>query len=243
MSCLDVKRILLAAPRERSARDVAHISTCAACAPLAAAAADLDRALEQAVLVSVPDSLADRVLLRRDWRQRRRTRLVAVTAAAMVLAVISALQFRQAPPELQAVGARHPAVAAISEVVREHERAAAVGPGLDADDDLRRLGLSLPRAEGRAEYLGDCHVAGSRECEHIVVTTARDRANVLLVPDLPRVQRLLVADQRMVALMNAARTGGFIVVAHSAESATRVEKLLLREPVEPQTYIDPTEAP
>ena len=243
MSCLDVNRILLAAPRERTASDVAHIFACTACGLLAAASAELDRKLERALAVPVPDSLADRILLGHHWRRRRKLRMMLAAASVLPIAgLVLALLYRP-PQALQTVGEKHPAVAAIAEVVRESERAGPPGPRVSAQDDLRRAGLNLPAAEGRAEYVGECHIAGSTACEHIVVTTPRDQANVLLVPGLPPAKRLLVADRRMVALMNAAPAGGFIVVAASAESATRVETLLLRSPVEPVTTIVSTEAP
>jgi hypothetical protein len=193
-----------------------------------AAAPDLDRALEDTLLVATPDSLADRLLLAHVWRRQRRKRIAVAAAAVAAIAAALAVQLYRPPPELQTLGAKHPAVAAIAEVVREHQRVGPPAPRRPADDDLRRLGLALPRGEGEAQYVGECRLAGGTRCEHIVVTTAREQVNVILAPDLPAVQRVLVADQRLVALMNAARTGGFIVVADSADAARRVERLLLR---------------
>ena len=199
-----------------------------------AAAPDLDRALEETLLVATPHSLADRLLLTHVWRRQRRKKIAVVAASVAVVAAALALQLYRPPPTLQALGAKHPAVAAIAEVVREHQRVGPHPAGRPADDDLRRLGLGLPRGEAHAQYIGDCRLAGGTRCEHVVVTTAREQASVILAPDLPVVQRVLVADQRMVALMNAARRGGFIVVADSADAARRIEKLLLRSAVKPE---------
>jgi hypothetical protein len=243
MSCLDVRRILLAAPRERTATDFAHIVVCPPCARLAASADDFERALERAVLVEAPDSLADRILLAREWRARRIGRMAVAIMAALTIAALLVAQLYQPPAALQTLGAKHPAVAAITEVLRQRDRAAPSAGRPAANEDLRRLGLNLPASEGRAEYVGECHLADSTACEHIVVTTARERASVLLVPHVPAAKRLMVADRRMVALMSATPAGGFIVVAESPESARRVEKLLLRPPVEAEAHNESTEIP
>lgn len=235
MSCFQVARILLAAPRERTADHIVHICACARCARLAAAAAILDRELEQALLVDVPDSVADRVLIGHRWRRRRKGRIAVAAIAAVLTAALGLTQLYRPAPALRTVDARHPAVAAIAEVVRERGRRGPPLPRPDADVDLRRVGLNLPASEGRSEYVGACRVAGSIRCEHIVVITAQEQTSVLLVPDLPPLQRVLVADRRMVALLTASRSGGFIVVASSAASATRVEKLLLRSAAAPET--------
>jgi len=189
---------------------------------------DPDVALEETLLVAAPDSLPDRLLLAYEWRQRRNKKRIVAAAAAAVLAAVAALVVYSPPPTLQTLGARHPAVAAIAEVVEAQRRVGPPAPRAGVYDDLRRLGLDLPRDAARVEYVGECRLVP--RCQHIVVATARDRADVILAPDLPKVARMLVADQRKVALMSAARTGGFIVVGDSADAARRIEKLLRSAP-------------
>jgi hypothetical protein len=233
MGCLEIERMLLAAPRERSAIDRMHIDRCVKCTRVAAAASELDAALETALLIATPDSLADRLLLAHAWRRRRRKRTALVAAALVLASGLLALQLYRPPPALYTLSAKHPAVAAIAEVVREHQRVGPPAPRRPVGDELRRVGLGIP-SDARAEYVGECRLGDGVRCQHIVVTADLTQADVILAPDLPAVQRVLVADQRMVGLMNAAATGGFIVVASSPDAARRIEKLLLRSRTKPE---------
>lgn len=233
MGCLEIERMLLGAPRERSAIDRMHIDRCAKCSRVAAAACDLDAALEASLLVPTPDSLADRLLLAHTWRQRRRKRSALAAAALAAATGVLALQLYRPPPALYTLSARHPAVAAIAEVVREHQRVGPPAPRRPGGAELRRIGLGLP-GDAHAEYVGECRLGDGGRCEHLVVTADLTQADVILAPDLPAVQRVLVADQRLVGLMNAAATGGFIVVASSPDAARRIEKLLLRSRARPE---------
>ena len=92
---------------------------------------------------------------------------------------------------------------------------------------FRRLGLTAPTGETRADYVGRCHIGPSSECAHVVLTTGGERASVMLVADYPATERVLVSDQRMFALMNTAGDGVYIVVAASPAAAKRMEKFLV----------------
>lgn len=50
----------------------------------------------------------------------------------------------------------------------------------------------------------------------------------MLVPDYPFADRTVVSDRRMVALVNPAGTGGYIV---AASTARRMERLLIKSRV------------
>ena len=63
MNCLESRRTLTADPRRRSRRLDAHLSTCGTCRNVAAGLAQLDVDIADAASVSVPEALAERILL------------------------------------------------------------------------------------------------------------------------------------------------------------------------------------
>jgi hypothetical protein len=230
--------MLLASPRERSAGHQAHITTCDGCTKLALRLADLDRSIESAALVPVPDALAHRVLLRR--RKPSFSRYAAAAAVAVLSMGIGliAVDVVDAPgftKTVQAVGPTHPAVIAIAEVIDEDsvlDQGAGARSGAHMEHGLKRLGLSLKPGAGVAHHVGACRIEGAAECEHIVLSTPEAHANVMLVPDYPLTDRVLVTDRRMVALVSPVARGGYIVVADSVKAAKSVEKLFVRDPLQ-----------
>ena len=232
MNCLDSRRSLLAAPRERSAEHAAHIAACDDCARLARRLTDLDARIGDAAMVPVPDALAHRVLLAR----RRRPLRQYAAAAAIVLAsavAVSAPQLWDAftpTTPAEAVGPTHPAVSAIALVLEQLpaylDEAHSDDPAA-MTDALKRLGLSMKHDGAAVEYAGKCYLP-SGECEHLVLNTPDGQVSVILVPDYPVGSRVLVADRRMTALVSPAGSGGYIVVAGSPKVAKRAEKLFVK---------------
>ena len=230
MNCLQSRRLLLAVPREQSSEHRAHIQACATCATLAQRLPELERRIEDAVLVPVPDALTHRILLRRHGRRIWQYAAAAAVAIASVLGWLWAADVVEAPDfprTLQVVGPMHPAVAAIAEVMDDAARPATTDSA-EMEAGLKDLGLMLKRGQTSAHYVGKCHIEGSIECEHIVLSTPDASANVMLMPDYPLTDRMLVSEGRMVALVNPAGKGSYIVVAKSPKIAKRVSKLLVR---------------
>ncbi len=71
MFCLESWRRLLAAPREQSEAQRRHLASCPRCAALERRLAILERQLQDAALLAVPEALADRILLQ--FHRRRRS--------------------------------------------------------------------------------------------------------------------------------------------------------------------------
>jgi hypothetical protein len=236
MNCLQSRRLLLSSPRERSAAHQAHISTCERCANLALRLGDLDRSIENAALVPVPDALTHRILLRqgepRTWRYAAAA-AVALLSIGISLVAAEVVEAPGFPTTVQAVGPTHPAVIAIAEVVEDSGSLdRTTRNDAHMEHGLKRLGLSLKPGAAVA-HIGACRIEGAAECEHIVLSTPEAYANVMLVPDYPLSDRVLVTDRRMVALVSPAARGGYIVVADSVKAAKSVEKLFVRgDPVQ-----------
>lgn len=231
MNCLQSRRILLATPRERSPEHQRHVDACAECTAFGRQMTDLDRQIDEAVMVPPPDALSHRILLTHGHNPMRQYAAAAIVAGFAAFIGLFAGHFLD--PEfgdtVDAVGPTHPAVVAIAEVVDERPVFVQnTRDPVELEQGLKRLGLALRPGEASARYVGKCHIDGSASCDHIVVTTADAHANVMLVPDSPLPERVLVADRHMVALVNPTGRGGYIVVADSARTAKRMEKLFVK---------------
>lgn len=230
MNCLTCRRLLLASPREHDAEQLEHIATCASCGRLMTKLADLDRSIEDAALVPVPEALAHRVFFARRQRPVWRYAAAAVLVLAMMvsaLVLVEVLDMNPLSDRVQAVGPAHPAVAAIAIVANDRLELAQEGDDAEMHHRLKQLGLELRQSEVHAYYAGKCHMS-SGECDVIVLDTPEARATVVLVPDYPITARMVVADRRMIALANPARSGGYIVVADSPQIAKRMQRLFVR---------------
>ena len=233
MNCLQVRRSLLAAPRERDAGLDAHLEACGDCARLAGRLTDLDSRVAEAALVPVPDALADRVL--RAGRRTPRWRYYAAAASVLVAVALGLAGPRlwdasSLSSPMEAVGPTHPAVTAIAMVVEQQPAYLDEARGLDLgamEEGLRRLGLSLKKDGVKVDYAGKCYMPDTA-CDHLVLETADGHVTVILVPDYPVGSRVLVVDRRMTALVSPAGSGGYIVVASSSKVAKRTEKLFVK---------------
>jgi hypothetical protein len=230
LNCFACRRLLLGSPREQSAEQRAHLAECEACTRLMTELADLDWQIEEAALVPVPEAIAHRILLaqhpRPVWHYAA---AAAVVFAAIALAWILPRVYDGAllAKPVETVGPSHPAVAAISLVMDDRAKLAHEGDTAEMDERLKQLGLKLDSRDVHAHYAGRCQLPGV-ECDLIVLEAADGRANVVLVSDYPIADQVLVADRRMIALVNPAKSGGYIVVADSPKVAKRMQRLFRR---------------
>lgn len=233
MNCLDTRRHLVAAPRERTKAQEAHLANCEDCARFAGELAALDRKINKALRLPVPEGLPARIALTRVYPKRS---LYAIGAAAALLITASAGVltmgvFDANEPTLAAevVGPTHPAVAAIAMVLDQEptllKERRSLAPGM-LEERLKPLGLSLKESGLSARYVGKCEIAG-RECEHIVLVTPEGFVSVLLMAHERPSSRVLVVDRRMAALLSPAPTGAYIVVADSPKAVRRARKLFV----------------
>lgn len=221
--------MLLAAPRDWSEEQREHLAHCDECARLMSDLTELERGMQDATAVAVPDALADRILLA---RRPRHTSHYAAAALVLLTAgfgsYFGATIFDDVPlrPPIHAVTPTHPAVAAISLVAEERFDLPHSGDKAEMHEELERLGLAV-KHDATAFYAGRCRMNGM-DCEMILVSKADLYGRVLLIPDFPGAKRMLVSDRQLIALVHPARNGAYIVVADSADTARRIEKLLVR---------------
>lgn len=216
------------------------MAQCAACAALARKVEQFDAEIRGAVLVPVPEGLAERVLLRHKVRKPARFggfRLgVWALAASLIVALGAVIQLYRADTGDQeriataaAVGEGHAAIAAISYVL-DHEpqllEANVSGDPAAMKSALARLGLNLPAEGTTVRYLGKCPVPRG-DGEHLVLQTPFGRVTLILVPEQSLGPRVVVAYRDHTALVNPVRSGSYIVVADSLRNIKQLEKLLM----------------
>jgi hypothetical protein len=235
MNCLEYRRRTLADPRRSTIEQRRHAAQCTDCAAFGARMTDLDLDIEAAAYVRIPDGLTERVMLARPRPRHRR--MVWLAAAAVVLASVAlgimvpaALEALDSPLPAEAVGATHPAVAAISLVVEREPVLLKEGRRGDAgvlEARLKHLGLALPGGSTAVRYIGRCELSGG-DCDHLVLITPDGHASVILVPGEHTPGRVLISDRRMIALLSPAGSGAYIVVAESPRAVKRAQKLLVK---------------
>lgn len=216
------------------------MAQCAACAVLAREVERFDAEIRGAMLVPVPEGLAERVLLRRKVRARSRFggfRIgVWALAASLIVALGAVIQVYRADNGDQeriataaAVGEGHAAIAAISYVL-DHEpqllKANVSGDPAVLESAIARLGLNLPSEGTTVRYLGKCPVP-SGEGEHLVLQTPFGQVTLILVPEQSLGPRVVVAYRDRTAAVNPVGSGSYIVVADSLRNVKQLEKLLM----------------
>ena len=235
MNCLEFRRLVLTGPRQITAERQAHLERCTRCAEFAQNVAHDEAAIEQAMLVPVPEGLAERVLLRHGIRSPNRWGTLAL-AASLLVAVGVAFYSHEAPRQgdeivsAQLAGASQHAMAAISYVL-DHEpqllKENRAGDPKVMRAALSELGLSLPANIGSVRYLGSSVLPDGSRGEHIVLQTPYGQVTLILMPDQFLASRVAVSDRNLQALVAPRRQGCYLLIADSTQTLERVEAMLL----------------
>lgn len=236
MNCIDFRRLILAEPRALSPEQQAHAAQCDTCAAFAKEIGDLNGQITEAVLVPVPESLDERVLLRQRIRRPARLAMLALAASIMLGAGVTLLVYQEQRPAGEQViagstlGGEHPVVAAISYVLDQEPQLLRTNRTGDPDvmrNALFRLGMKLPENEVRVRYLGKCPVVREGEGEHVVLETPLGQVTLILIPDRSLGTRRVVDYRNRVAVSSPASSGSYILVAESLRTLKQLEQLLL----------------
>ena len=216
------------------AEQEAHLERCARCAEFAQSVAHDEAAIEQAMLVPVPEGLAARVLLRHGIRGPNRWSTLAL-AASLLVAVGVAFYFHEAPGpgdeivSAQRSGANQRAVAAISYVLDREPQLLTENRAGDPKvmhAALSKLGLSLPANIGSVRYLGNSVLPDGSRGEHVVLQTPYGHVTLILMPDQFLASRVAVSDRNRQAIVAPRRDGCYILIADSSQTLKRVEAML-----------------
>jgi len=219
MNCLEFQRRLNADPHRLGPEAEAHADACPACARRLARQMRLEAELAQALLVSPPEGLADRVLLAARLRRRREYMPALALAAGLVLAVGIGLSLPQWGGE-DLAGASIAHVLSEPQLLAARERVAAGQVSAQFARVGGRLEGALP-----AVHAGPCEVPGG-EGAHVVLDTPHGRVTVLLMPHRRVEEEARKNDQGLIAVVHSARRGCYTLVASNARALEYVRALL-----------------
>lgn len=234
MNCFEFRRLILASPREKTREQEEHMAQCASCADLAGEVENFESRIQEAALVSVPEALAERVLLRHQIRQPARYRVWALAASFVAALGVGIYFYPTSGGEedriyaATSLGANHPAVKAIVHVLDDEPRMIGENRGVDPvamQAAFTRLGLNVPANGTRVLYFDKCPMTGGAG-NHVVLQTPFGQVTLILIPDQP-FSRVVVTHRQMTALTAPAQAGGYILVANSAQTVARLEKMLM----------------
>ncbi|MFN7087816.1 MAG: DUF3379 family protein [Burkholderiales bacterium] len=244
MNCFEFRRLIFAEPRRLLSKQKQHMEQCVACAALAKEMEGFEAKIHEAMMVPVPEALAERVLLRHktirpSMKFGFRPRFGGWALAASVIVAIAVsfyLDYRTADEEPQvvaavALGSNHPAVAAISYVLDNEPKllkANHTGDMAVLLSALEKMKMRLPANGTTVRYLGKCPVPNG-EGDHVVLQTPFGRASLILVPDQIFASSVVVADRNMLALAapTRSRNGSLILVTNSVKTLKRFEAILM----------------
>jgi len=218
MNCLEFHREKLADSRRLSPEARSHAQTCASCDAFARSVDEAERGLEQALATSVPEGLAERIILRS--HPGKRTWRAWALAAGIVLAV--AAGFAGLRP-----GEDKYARLAIEHVVMEPESFTTMH---NAEPEafraaVQEFGAAVKQPLEHVRYVKLCPVEGGFGW-HVVFETPDGLATLILVPGKPLQAEQKASAGAWSALARPAKKGYYAIVTSSAAATARAERLL-----------------
>jgi hypothetical protein len=222
MSCLEIRRRILADPPAARRTATAHLSACAPCCEFAASIERLDAQVAAAVALPAPAHLVDRIVGATLQPMRQRRRFMAAAACLVAASTAAGLLSFEADDPI--------ALAGIDFVVDEEAHAILAAGPVDSASlarAVRTLRIELPPQLGALRYIGTCPFEGS-VAHHVIATTPHGKVTLLLLPD----RRVAVAgsarSRGLRALVRPAGEGGIAVIAESRRSLERASAMVLR---------------
>lgn len=220
MNCLEFRREKLADPRRLPAETQAHASGCPACTAFAREVDESERALDRALMVAVPEGIADRIIFQ-SRRPRRAWRAWAL-AASVLIAVALGFSFWDGPKK----GDEY-ARLAIEHVVMEPESFAVMrNPDPEAFRSVvHNLGGSVKDIPGKILYIRLCPFEDGLGW-HVVFETPEGLATLFLVPGkTPRAVQVASIDGWN-AVVHPMQRGYYAVVTASSSATSRFLQML-----------------
>ena len=245
MNCLDFHRHKLADPRRLSAAAQSHAHECRECCAFAQSVDTADARIERALNVTVPEGLAERVLLRHSRATRPAWGAWALAASVVLAAAVGFNPFGGIPPaELKSTppapsAQSTPPNASTSASPLEYARLAiehvAEEPGSFTKlyntepgvfrEAIRSVGAELREPIGRVRYVKLCPW-GAKSGWHIVFETRQGLATLILVPNTQIDAAATATANGWSAIVQPAQSGYYAVVTGSAKATQFVDRLV-----------------
>lgn len=218
MNCLDYRRLRMAGSKLPLAAEQ-HLLDCESCQTLAQRVQAFDAELGAALMVPVPEGLADRILFQHKNKPKAGSPFLKMALAASVFLVMGYLSQPIWVPQLS------PADALFAHVMIEEplERAMhRVGNQLELQSSLVAAGLPNVATLGEISYFGTCPVPGGTGY-HMKLKTAMGEATLLLMPNEHLKSRTVASRFGMHAVLTPAKTGSYALVGDSAQQVSAID--------------------
>jgi hypothetical protein len=191
MNCLEFRRRLGSEPSCTEADFVAHRSGCGFCSAAHARADEFEQRIRNALLVPLPPSLADRILLAQTTQlrhgmrsQRRGVVAIALAAAASIVIALLAVRPSSEVPVLAGMVADH-----LQEHVVSASDAARPVPSADVIEAFAARGVNIASVPGGVNYVHQCP-AGPYRTVHMVMPERDGPVSVVYVADAKASERI-----------------------------------------------------
>lgn len=220
MDCLEFRRLIGAIPRQLPAEARKHRDHCSRCADAHARALGFENILEQAMVIPVPDRLADEILLRqitvnRTHHSGRLQRLWQIAAGVALAIGISVIWLLTPNGSLAAIAIEH----------MNHEPLSLIAqpaiPEAEIHTIFAKMGLSLAHSPGKLSYLKICPLGNHRSL-HMVMQKPMGAVTVLFVPGLD-IKRRSFERQGMLGRELALDNGALVMIARNDHEFDSIE--------------------
>lgn len=222
MNCLDFRRLHDTDPGSQDEAFLRHERECASCAAHAARSRRFEGQLSKAMKVSVPDSLASRILLKQAFHaghrgtSRRRYALGLAASLLLGLGLLSGLYYRDRVPSLGSE---------VVSLIDEAQHALAPTDPVTLQDievALRPVGVALEREIGVVTFASPCFVRG-KVAGHLVVQGEKAPISVLLMPSERVKARSMVTGMELRGYLIPTAKGAIAIVGAPGEALEGIE--------------------
>jgi hypothetical protein len=220
MDCLTYRRLKLASPQDASPEVLAHMQDCADCAAFTQQLEAFEQDLQRSVNISVPEGLAEQIILRQRKPQWFNRSYLAI-AATLVLSVTAFLVY-------DALGDRRDLAGEfIAHVVSEPQHLTETGTVTPTrlSSAFAEYGAIIDGTIGEPRFMADC-VFNGKVAKHILVQTEHGPATLLLLPDRRASMSKPLSRDGFSAVIVPLGNGSMGIVTETADQATRVESLV-----------------
>jgi len=180
MNCIDVHRKLTAEPNNRDTAICEHLNSCSACTKFATSIEQFDSTLHDVTNINIPDGLAERILLKQNFKQQRQAiqfKRYALAASVFLVVGVSLVLNNTLNNSLSLE------VVTIDHVTDErHHLSENKNVQLaKLNTILKPFNIQFKNKIGHVNYAGSCPIRNARGA-HIVLRSDDETATLLVMP-------------------------------------------------------------
>lgn len=228
MNCIDVHRKLTAEPNSQDKAILSHLEECSACASFLNSIQQFDQSLNKATKIEIPEGLADRILLKQNFKQQhqlRANRFKLFALAASLLLVLSVsfnstnlMNMLDQSLSLEEIAINH----VIDEIDHLNENKNIQLAKLNTV--LHPFNIKMKYPIGQINYASTCPIRNSRGV-HIVLQEKNETATLLVMPGEYIKTRKIHTMNGFTTTIFPTQNGSIAIVTKKASVSAIVENL------------------